>query len=62
MILTIFISYILKEALTPVKKNLTKTNFGKESEEIKELTNFEKVLMECNQERPLKFSEILDKR
>nr|XP_058961650.1 uncharacterized protein LOC131788578 [Pocillopora verrucosa] len=49
------------EALTPVKKNLTKTNFGKESEEVKELTNFEKVLMECNQERPLKFSEILDK-
>ena len=62
MILTIFISYILKEALTPVKKNLIKTNFGKESEEVKELTNFEKVLMECNQERPLKFSEILDKR
>ena len=61
MILTILISYILKEALTPVKKNLTKTNFGKESE-VKELTNFEKVLMECNQERPLKFSEILDKR
>ena len=62
MILTILISYILKEALTPVKKNLTKTNFRKESEEVKELTNFEKVLMECNQERPLKFSEILDKR
>lgn len=61
MILTILISYILKEALTPVKKNLTKTNFGKESE-VKELTNFEKVLMECNQERPLKFSEILDKK
>ena len=61
MILIILISYILKEALTPVKKNLTKTNFGKESE-VKELTNFEKVLMECNQERPLKFSEILDKK
>lgn len=49
------------EALTPVKKNISKTDFEWESEVEKELTNFEKVLMECDQQRPVKFSEFLDK-
>lgn len=44
----ILIFYILKEVLILVKKNFIKINFGKEFEEVKELINFEKVLMECN--------------
>ena len=56
------IHYALKEALTPVKKNFTKTNFKEDPEEEKELSEFEKVLLECDQERPVTFSEFLDTR
>lgn len=50
----------LKEALTPVKKNQTKCNV-EEKEEI-ELSAFDKVLLECDQEGPVKFTEFLDSR
>ena len=54
------ILHVLKEALTPVKKNPTKCNI--EEVEAKELSAFDKVLLECDQEGPVKFTEFLDSR
>ena len=54
------ILHVLKEALTTVKKNPTKCNI--EEVETKELTAFDKVLLECDQEGPVKFTEFLDSR
>lgn len=52
------ILHVLKEALTPVK-NQTKCI---EEEEAVELSAFDKVLLECDQEGPVKFTEFLDSR
>jgi len=52
--------YVLKEALTPGKKNQTNCNI--EVEEAIELSAFDKVLLECDQEGPVKFTEFLDSR
>jgi len=46
------------EALTPGKKNQTNCNI--EVEEAIELSAFDKVLLECDQEGPVKFTEFLD--
>ena len=51
---------VLKEALTPVKKNQSKCNI--EEEEGEELSALDKVLLECDQEGPVKFTEFLDSR
>lgn len=53
-------SHSLKEALTPVKENPTKSNIGEG--EVVESSAFDKVLLECDQEGPIKFAEFLDSR
>ena len=50
--------YVLKEALTPVKENPTKSNIGEG--EVVESSAFDKL--ECDQEGPIKFAEFLDSR
>lgn len=50
--------HVLKEALTPVKNQATCI----EEDEAVELTAFDKVLLECDQEGPVKFTEFLDLR
>ena len=49
----------LQEALTPAKNNKLKWNT--DDSEL-ELSAFDKVMMECDQEGPVKFTDFLDLR
>ena len=50
----------MKEALTPSKRKQTTWN-ATEKEEV-QLGAFDKILLECDQEKPVKFADILDSR
>ena len=52
--------YVMKEALTPAKKNLP--DWKSDDEEKVELSAFDKVLLECDQEGPVKFANVLNSR
>lgn len=50
----------MQEALTPVKKN--QSTWSTSDKEELELSAFDKIMLECDQEEPLKFTDFLDPR